>query len=195
MKRTVLTLVVLACSAVTSWPSVAHAAPIRLNVAGTLVDGGTFSGWLLYGENDQDPVADVGRFQGGLWEMTVTGPSSTFISHTLGGRALVESGLVGGLPFVGLFFLSDDPGGNPDELPKIGINFAATAGYDPDIQPTLVDFGPFFLGVYTDLAMNRIAVESAYVSVPEPSTMVLWVLALGAIPWRRRLSRAASTRD
>ena len=119
--------------------------------------------------------------------MTVTASDETRSSPTRSAAGpLVESGLVGGLPFVGLFFLSDDPGGNPDELPKIGINFAAAAGYDPDVQPTLADFGRFFVGVYTDVGMNRTAVESASVWVPEPSTMALWVLALGAVRWRRR---------
>jgi len=118
---------------------------ITLFLSGTLQDGGTFEGYITYGDRDQDAREDFGRFQGGLWELVVRGGTRTKdvrFSHGTGGRALIETNSAP-FPAIGLVFLW------PDFDPAVQAftpHVRPPAGYDPDRQPTLREFGELIPG-------------------------------------------------
>lgn len=120
-------------------------APLTLSFRGTLADGGSFTGTVTYGANDQDEREDVGRFRGGSWNVVVTGGSSTkdvTLSDASGGRAALETTNTPS-PTIGVIFLwpQEDP-----KVQELSPHFRAMPGYDPDMQPRPSHFGELLPG-------------------------------------------------
>ena len=187
----------------------AAAAPISFTFAGTLADGGWFTGSLTYGMEDQDALVDgLGRYLGLDWDVDVRGGSVTVDSQLrtvpLGlGRALVETSaprpLQGLLhPVIGLVFLGPTDPLTGTESQGLSPHFVAQASYDPDVQPTLDDFGALMLGqidpprfgVYRDGFGGITLVDSfQFNPVPEPGLLALLGLGASALALRRRPRR------
>ena len=139
--------------------------PVTITVRGTLADGGSFEGWITYGTRDQDPREDFGRYNGGFWDVVVKGGTATrdvHFSHAAGGRALVET-YNSPFPAIGIVFLwpASDPA-----TQALTPHVRPMQGYDPDVQPTLRDFGPLVpgslstFGVFQDGQGGRAVITS-----------------------------------
>jgi len=140
--------------------------PITIGFHGTLADGGAFEGRILYGARDQDTRTGFGRYQGGSWDVTVKGGTVTHdvhFSNNAGGRALIETYRTP-FPAIGIVVLWPD--GDP-AIQSLTPHVSPAAGYDPDVQPALRDFGllipgqvdpPF--GVFSDESGARTLVTS-----------------------------------
>ncbi len=151
ISRCFLLLIVL--SGATASP--AFAANLGLGFNGTLEDGGSFSGHMLYSDEDSEQVSqanpsgvpDLGRFKGGLWQIDVVGGTTTvdadlFPFHRPNEpehdpRALIETRLAPYL--IGVYILGPEFGLGL-ALPRLSLMFEPRAGYDPDVQPTISDF-------------------------------------------------------
>ena len=123
--------------------------PTLLTFHGALADGGTFSGYIVYGSRDIEGRIQTGRFQAAFWDITITGGSTTKDSHftdSNGGRALVESYL-SPIPAIGLTFLWPD---HDPELQWFTPHFRSGPAYQPDLPPALSDFGTLLPGSLTD---------------------------------------------
>ncbi len=142
-----------ACSGLTVTPtgpsSVAEplkqGSPTVLTFSGTLEDGGSFSGYILYGSRDIDARPEYGRFQAAYWKADVIGGATTKDVHfadTLGGRALIETYNTP-FPTIGLVFLwpREDP-----SVEALTPHFYGGISYNPDQPPALSDFGPLLPG-------------------------------------------------
>jgi hypothetical protein len=116
---------------------------------GTLADGGSFGGGIVYNVRDIDPREDFGRFIGGAWHVSVKGGTDTKdveFSHVRRGRAVVETQTLP-LPGILLAFLW------PDSDPSIeGLTamFAQVPPYDPDVRPAPRNFGALIPGSLRD---------------------------------------------
>lgn len=112
---------------------------VLLHISGTLEDGGTFEGTLIYGSRDQDGRVGFGRFQGGFWDVTVRGGSRTkdvrFTDGT-GGRALIETNLLP-FPAVGIIVLWPEEPARQALTPHMEL----PPKYDVDTQPSAAHFG------------------------------------------------------
>jgi hypothetical protein len=118
---------------------------VTLFLNGTLEDGGSFEGYITYNDRDLDARQDFGRFQGGLWEMVIRGGSRTRdlrFAHGTGGRALIETNSAP-FPAIGIIFLWPDSDPAQQALTP---HVTPRAGYDPDFQPTLREFGSLIPG-------------------------------------------------
>ena len=81
--------------------------PTLLSLHGTLADGGSFSGYMIFGSRDSEGRLQAGRFQAVYWDIMVKGGTQTkdaHFTHTNVGRALVETYTLP-LPAIGLTFL------------------------------------------------------------------------------------------
>jgi len=142
------------------------ASPITITFRGTLADGGSFEGHILYGTRDQDSRPGFGRYTGGTWDVTVKGGTVTHdvhFSNTTGGRSLIETYRTP-FPAIGIVVLWPDA---DPALQSLTPHVSPTPGYDPDVQPTLRDFGglipgqfdPSF-GIFSDESGARTLVTS-----------------------------------
>lgn len=196
-RRSLGSLIIAGCAVIAGLSKVAEASPITLDFRGQLEDGGFFEGFLAYGDEDIDLREDFGRYRGGLWDVSVTGGSQTgdaHLAHYVPGRALVETNLLP-MPAIGLVFLS----AGPLEIPSLSAFFEPAAGYDPDTQPTLNDFGdlipgskiPPTFGVYKDATGNVVLVTAIELSqrVSEPATLSLFAVGLSWLAAKRRSKR------
>ncbi|HEX7793381.1 MAG TPA: hypothetical protein VF456_03475 [Vicinamibacterales bacterium] len=123
--------------------------PTLLTFRGTLADGGSFTGYMVYGSRDIEGRQQFGRYQAAFWDITVKGGSATNDAHftdSNGGRALVETYL-SPEPAIGLTFLWPD---HDPELQWLTPHFHSAAGYQPDLPPTLADFGDLLPGSLTE---------------------------------------------
>jgi len=168
----------------------ASAVPISVAIMGDLADGGSYSGNMTYGDTDFNSSSDMGMFNA-LFNLTVIGGTATGNTIFMSGlaqRAGIESTLT---PFgaLGMFFVGD-----PVELPKFFLVWEAAPSYDPDVQPTLSDFGTFLpqFSQYTDASMNvtgvsSVALTQRSLAISEPSTLLLSMMAIGLLSgWRAR---------
>jgi hypothetical protein len=119
--------------------------PITITFSGTLADGGSFEGSMIYGTRDLDDRTGYGRYTGGTWDVTVKGGSKTHdvhLSNGTGGRALIET-YNKPFPAIGIVLLwpNQDPA-----VQNLSPHVAPAVGYDPDVQPTLRDFGALIQG-------------------------------------------------
>jgi hypothetical protein len=118
---------------------------VTIFLRGALDDGGSFEGYITYGDRDQDERPGFGRYQGGLWELVVRGGARTrdarFANGT-GGRALIETNSVP-FPAIGLVFLWPDV---DPVLQGLTPHVRPPDGYDPERQPTVREFGPLIPG-------------------------------------------------
>jgi hypothetical protein len=119
--------------------------PTVLRFSGTLEDGGSFNGYILYGSRDIDSRPEYGRFQAAFWETYVTGGALThdvYFADTQGGRALLETYNTP-FPTIGLVFLwpREDP-----SLQALTPHFHSGPDYQPDLPPGLKDFGELLPG-------------------------------------------------
>jgi len=123
--------------------------PTLLSLHGTLADGGSFSGYLIYGSRDTEGRVRTGRFQAIYWDVVVKGGTQTrdaHFTHTNVGRALVETYSVPA-PAIGLTFLWPD---HDPELQWFTPHFRSAAPYNPDEPPTLEDIGELLPGSLAD---------------------------------------------
>lgn len=121
--------------------------PITITFRGTLADGGSFEGHMTYGTRDQDERVGYGRFTGANWDVTVKGGTVTHDEHFFdgdGGRAVIETY---NTPFpaigINVIWPKEDPA-----LMRLTPHVDHPAGYDPDTQPKLRDFGTLIPGVF-----------------------------------------------
>lgn len=146
-----------ACGGVTVSPagpttvseSVQSGHPTLLTLRGQLADGGSFSGYIVYGSRDIEGRQQAGRFQAAFWDVVVKGGTATRDAHftyTNGGRALVESYTLPS-PAVGLIFLWPD---RDPELQWFTPHFRSAPSYEPDRPPAIDDFGQLLPGSLTD---------------------------------------------
>jgi len=129
--------------------NVAGGHPTLLTLRGSLADGGTFTGYIVYGSRDIEGRLQAGRFQAAYWDVTVSGGSSTKDAHftdSNGGRALVETYL-SPAPAIGLTFLWPD---HDPELQWFTPHFHSAPSYKPDEPPALSDFGELLPGSLID---------------------------------------------
>ena len=119
--------------------------PTLLSLHGTLADGGTFTGYIIYGSRDIEGRQQFGRFQAIYWDVIVKGGTQTkdsHFTHTNVGRALVETYLVP-TRAIGLTFLWPD---HDPELQWFTPHFHSAPTYQPDQPPTAADFGDLLPG-------------------------------------------------
>lgn len=119
--------------------------PTLLNFQGTLSDGGSFRGYLIYGSRDTEGRVDFGRFPAIYWDVVVKGGSQSRDAHftyTNQGRALIESYSVPE-PTIGLVFLWPD---RDPELQWLTPHFRTSGAFKPDLPPSLQDFGTLLPG-------------------------------------------------
>jgi hypothetical protein len=147
--------------------------PITIAFRGTLGDGGSFEGSLTYGANDRDVREDYGRYAVGTWNVAVKGGRETrdvVFSDASGGRAVVETYSVPS-GTIGLVFLWPD---TDPKVQELSPHFRALPGYDPDLQPSLRDFGELLpgslsagFGLFRDGQGGQSVVTS--VQLPQPT--------------------------
>ena len=138
-------LTVMPAGPSTTTETVVGGHPTLLNVHGTLADGGSFRGYIIYGSRDTDGRQEFGRYQGAFWDVVVKGGVDTrdaHFSHTLGGRALLET-YNSPSPTIGLVFLW--PNVDP-VLQWLTPHFRSASSYKPDLPPTVNDFGELLPG-------------------------------------------------
>jgi len=159
-------LLLQSCGGVTVMPTaptpvmdrVTQGSPTILRFRGTLEDGGSFKGYILYGSRDIDSRPEFGRYQGAYWDAVVTGGSSTRDYHfndSLGGRALLETYNTP-TPTIGLVFLwpREDP-----SIQALTPHFHSDPSYHPDEPPTIGDFGRLLPGVASEIPQEAGAVS------------------------------------
>jgi len=125
--------------------AVKNGRPTLLTLRGTLADGGSFSGYVVYGSRDIEGRLQTGRYQAAYWDVNVKGGRATRDSHftqTNAGRALVET-YTSPTRAIGLTFLWPD---HDPELQWFTPHFQAAAAYNPDVPPTPADFGSLLPG-------------------------------------------------
>jgi hypothetical protein len=133
----------------TTVESVKGGQPTLLNFQGQLADGGSFKGYVIYGSKDIEGRPQFGRFQAAYWDVVVTGGTRTRdarFTHTNQGRALVET-YTAPQPTIGLVFLWPD---HDPELQQLSPHFRASSSYNPDLPPTMSDFGELLRTSGTD---------------------------------------------
>jgi hypothetical protein len=161
----------------TAKESVLQGTPTLLNFHGTLQDGGSFNGYIVYGSRDLEGRSGFGRYQGAFWDVTVTGGSTTSDAHfssVIGGRALLEAYAPfvrsdSPFPIIGLVFLW--PVLDPSEQ-GLTPHFRASPDYNPDLgPPSPEDFldllpGSFVesFGIYRDGQGRRTLVDAAQIA-------------------------------
>jgi hypothetical protein len=126
---------------------VTQGTPTVLRFRGDLADGGVFRGYILYGSRDIDPRAEFGRFRAAYWETEVHGGSATgdtYFTHSLGGRALLET-YSAPFPTIGLVFLwpLDDPAEQ-----ALTPHFHSGPKYQVNSPPGPQDFGDLVPGSF-----------------------------------------------
>lgn len=129
--------------------SVKSGHPTLLNFQGTLSDGGSFSGYIVFGSRDVEGRTAFGRYVGAYWDVVVTGGSQTRDSHftdTNVGRALLEAYSVPE-PTIGLVFLWPD---HDPELQWFTPHFRSLGAYNPDRPPALGDMGGLLPGSFDE---------------------------------------------
>ena len=122
--------------------------PTALTFHGTLADGGSFKGYIIYGSRDIEGRQEFGRFQGAYWDVVVTGGTETRDAHftqTNGGRALIET-YNSPFPTIGLIFLWPD---HDPELQWFTPHFRSGPSYKPDLPPAIADFFELLPGSLT----------------------------------------------
>jgi hypothetical protein len=123
--------------------------PTELSFHGTLMDGGTFTGYIIYGSRDIEGRQQLGRYQAIYWDIAVKGGGQTrdaHFTHTNVGRALVET-YTAPFPAIGLTFLWPD---HDPELQWFTPHFRSVSAYKPDEPPTRDDIGELLPGSMTD---------------------------------------------
>jgi len=123
--------------------------PSLLTIRGTLADGGSFSGYIIYGSRDIEGRLQVGRYQAAYWDVAVKGGTATrdaHFTHANSGRALVETYTLPS-PAIGLTFLWPD---HDPELQWFTPHFHSAPTYKPDKPPTMEDFGELLPGSMVD---------------------------------------------
>ena len=129
--------------------SVKSGHPTLLTFRGALADGGTFTGYLIYGSRDIEGRLQAGRYQAIYWDVVVKGGTATrdsHFTHVNVGRALVETYTLPS-PAIGLTFLWPD---HDPELQWFTPHFRSAAAYKPDEPPALADFGDLLPGSMVD---------------------------------------------
>ena len=129
--------------------------PTLLSLHGTLVDGGSFTGYIIYGSRDIEGRLQFGRYQALYWDIAVKGGTETkdaHFTHTNVGRALVETYMLP-YPAISLTFLWPD---RDPELQWFTPHFRPVASYNPDQPPTREDLGELLPGSPTqDISIFR----------------------------------------
>lgn len=138
-----------ACGSLTVTPTapttVSGSGTVTIALSGTLVDGGTFEGFVTYGGRDIDDRPTFGRYRGGTWHVVVHGGSATgevTFSNERGGRVSIETYRTP-IPAIGIVVLWPDT--DPAEE-SFTPHVTPRPAYDPDVQPTLRDFGGLIPG-------------------------------------------------
>lgn len=129
----------------TTSQSIKSGHPTLLTLHGQLADGGSFSGYIVYGSRDIEGRVQTGRYQAAYWYVMVKGGAATRDSHFTyvnSGRALVETYTTPSRA-IGLTFLWPD---HDPELQWFTPHFRAVDAYDPDVPPAVSDFGDLLPG-------------------------------------------------
>ena len=154
--------------------SIKNGHPTLLTLHGTLADGGSFNGYIIYGSRDIEGRLQAGRYQAAYWDVVVKGGTATrdsHFTHVNVGRALVETYTVPS-PAIGLTFLWPD---HDPELQWFTPHFRSAPGYKPDEPPALADFGDLLPGslaegvsIYRDGQGGATFVRSVVFDPPAP---------------------------
>jgi hypothetical protein len=119
--------------------------PTLMNFQGTLADGGSFKGYIVFGSRDVEGRQDFGRYVGAYWDVVVKGGTRTRDAHftyTNVGRALIEAYKVPE-PTIGVVFLWPD---HDPELQWLTPHFRSKGSFAPDLPPTIDNFGDLVPG-------------------------------------------------